>query len=64
MSAATPPPADPDLGQALWSGRCDWRELVEDLHLHYASRPRKPGGQTGPRSREKSREPGPATQRF
>ena len=64
MSAATPPPSDAARGRALWLGQCDWRQLVEDLHLHYASRPRKPGGPAGPRSREKGRQLGPAPQRF
>lgn len=57
MSAAAPPPsAAPPRRMILWSGEWDWRQLVEDLHLHYASRPRKPGGPTRPQRREKDRE--------
>lgn len=49
MSAATPPPADDAApGQALWLGQCDWRQLVEDLHLHYTPPPRQPGRPAGP----------------
>lgn len=47
MSAAKPPPVDADLGQTLWSGQCDWRQLVEDLHLHYTPPPRQPGRPAG-----------------
>ena len=48
MSATAPPPADADLGQTLWLEQCDWRQVVEDLHLHYTPRPRKPGRPAGP----------------
>lgn len=54
MSATTPPPSGAPPGRTFWLGQCDWRELVEDLHLHYASRPRNPGGPAGPRHREKA----------
>ena len=48
MSATKPPSSDADLGQALWLEQCDWRQLVEDLHLHYTPRPRQPGRPAGP----------------
>lgn len=48
MSATLPPSSDADLGQALWLEQCDWRQLVEDLHLHYTPRPRQPGRPAGP----------------
>lgn len=64
MSAATPPPSDAPPGRILWSGEWDWRQLVEDLHLYYASRPRKSGGPTRPQHWEKGRELEPPPQRL
>lgn len=47
MSAAKPPPADAAPGRTLWLEQCDWRQLVEDLHLHYTPPPRQPGRPAG-----------------
>lgn len=70
MSATTPPSSDADLGQTLWLEQCDWRQLVEDLHLHYTPPPRQPGRPAGPgKSAEAGADPetiprhGSATQR-
>ena len=48
MSATAPPSSDAPPEQTLWLEQCDWRQIVEDLHLHYTPRPRKPGRPAGP----------------